>query len=98
MFEEVALNRLDIATLKCPTHCSLPASIISVNDDDRTTTHRADSESRFRLLKILIAGRWAPLARVDGEGFELDLEILRGERRVNLEIDGEQHFGSTSQH
>ena len=91
----VVLGTPSIETLKCPTISSLRAFILDVNNEDGRVDHRVDSESESRLLNAMIAGGLSPLAKVDVEGFELDFAIMVRGRRIDLEVDGDQHFDAS---
>ena len=93
----IVLGTPTIATLKCPTISSLRAFILDVNSEAGKIDHRVDSESESRLLNAMIAGGLAPLAKVDVEGFELDFALMVQGRRIDLEVDGDQHFDASRQ-
>jgi very-short-patch-repair endonuclease len=93
----IVLGTPVIATLKCPTISSLRAFILDVNNDAGKIDHRVDSESESRLLSAMIAGGLSPLAKVDVEGFELDFALMAHGRRIDLEVDGDQHFDASRQ-
>ena len=58
---------------------------------------KVDSESESRLLNAMIAHGLSPLAKVDVEGFELDFAIFHSDRKIDLEVDGDQHFVAEKQ-
>ena len=93
----VVLGNPLIANLKCPTISSLRTFIHQVNEDGGRIDHRVDSESESRLLNAMIANGLSPLAKVDVEGFELDFVILFQDRKIDLEVDGDQHFDAARQ-
>jgi len=93
----VVLGSPLIASLKCPTVSSLRTFIQQVNDDGGRIDHRVDSESESRLLNAMVANGLSPLAKVDVEGFELDFAILYQDRKIDLEVDGDQHFDARKQ-
>jgi very-short-patch-repair endonuclease len=93
----VVLGTPSIETLKCPTISSLRAFILDVNNGDGRVDHRVDSESESRLLNAMIASGLSPLAKVDVEGFELDFAVMVRGRRIDLEVDGDQHFDASRQ-
>ena len=93
----VILGNPLIAGLKCPTINSLRTFVQQVDDDGGNIRHRVDSESESRLLDAMIVGGLSPLAKVDVEGFELDFAILYQDRKIDLEVDGDQHFDAARQ-
>jgi very-short-patch-repair endonuclease len=93
----IVIGNPSIANLNCPTISSLRAFILEVNDDGGNVDHRVDSESESKLLNAMITGGLSPLAKVDVEGFEIDFAIMHGGRKINLEVDGDQHFDASKQ-
>lgn len=93
----IVLGSPSIANLSCPTISSLRTFILEINDDGGKVDHRVDSESESKLLNAMITGGLSPLAKVDVEGFELDFAIMHSGRKINLEVDGDQHFDASKQ-
>jgi very-short-patch-repair endonuclease len=66
-------------------------------DDGGNVGHRVDSEAERRLLNAMIIAGLSPLAKVDVEGFELDFALMVGDRKIDIEVDGDQHFDPNMQ-
>ena len=93
----VVLGHPQISSLKCSTLSSLRTFILDSTSDDGKIAHRVDSEAESRLLNAMIKAGLAPLAKVDVEGFELDFVIMHNGRKIDLEVDGDQHFNAQLQ-
>ena len=93
----VVLGHPLIATLHCPTLSSLRSFVMDIDSTSGTVGHRYDSESERRLLEAMISEGLSVLAKVDVEGFELDFAIMHNGRRIDLEVDGDQHFDAKQQ-
>ena len=52
---------------------------------------RIDSEAEQRLVEALHIAGFAPLLKWNEEGYVLDIAIVLGKRRINIEVDGDQH-------
>jgi very-short-patch-repair endonuclease len=37
----------------------------------------------------------SPLAKIDVEGFELDFAIIAGDRKIDIEVDGDHHIDAS---
>ena len=93
----VVLGHPDIQALKCPTLTSLRSFVLDIANDDGKVTHRVDSESESRLLNAMILNGLTPLAKVDVEGLELDFAIMHDGHKIDIEVDGDQHFDAKLQ-
>jgi len=94
----VVLGTPKIIEMNCPTLSSLRSFILDVNSNaEGKIDYRVDSESESRLLTKMIHGGLSPLAKVDVEGFELDFAILSDNCKIDIEVDGDQHFDAAQQ-
>jgi hypothetical protein len=60
--------------------------------EPETASWKVHSESERKLLEALHDVGAAPLVKPIEEGFELDFALVREGRRLNVEVDGEQHL------
>lgn len=86
-----------IGTLDCPTLSSLRNFAVDVSSDGGRVGHRVDSESELRLLDAMVIAGLSPLAKVEIDGFELDFAIIDKQLKLNIEVDGDQHFDARRQ-
>lgn len=93
----IILGHPSIDSLDCPTLASLRNFALSTTDDEGRVGHRVDSEAELRLLNAMIIAGLSPLAKVDVEGFELDFALMVGDRKIDIEVDGDQHFDPSMQ-
>ena len=90
----IILGHPAIDAIESPTLSSLRAFAFE-NREDQMVPRRVDSHAETILLERLLKRGLNPLAKIEVEGFELDFAIFVGHRRINIEVDGDQHLDQT---
>jgi very-short-patch-repair endonuclease len=90
----IILGHPAIDAIGSPTFTSLRAFALE-HLDDSVVPRRVDSHSESVLLKAMIGRGLSPLAKIDVEGFELDFAIIAGDRKINIEVDGDHHIDAS---
>lgn len=86
--------------LGSPTLASLRAYLRQLDQDlardpaqeSPSADFRTDSESERLLLDAMQMAELAPFAKLHVEGYELDFALLERGIRLNVEVDGDQHY------
>jgi very-short-patch-repair endonuclease len=92
----IVIGNPDIGIFDCPTLTSLHMFSKTVHDfADSRIGPRIDSEAERRLYEAMIDVGLDPISKFDVEGYELDFGIISGELRVDVEVDGDQHYEKT---
>ena len=92
----IVVGNPNISDFQCPTLTSLRtfAQTVSKAPDARVGP-RMDSESERRLYDALLDLGLNPISKFNVEGYELDFGLIFGERRYDIEVDGDQHYEAT---
>lgn len=93
----IIIGHPSMNTLFCPTLTSLREFAIDISEKGGRVGHRVDSEAEARLLDAMHTLDLPVLAKIDVEGFELDFAITSEKYKLNIEVDGEQHFDADKQ-
>ncbi len=96
----VVLGHPRMGDLGSPTLASLRAYLHRLRDDvalnqgdvSASAEFRTDSTSERLLLDAMQLGALLPYAKLQVEGYELDFALLDQGVRLNIEVDGDQHF------
>ena len=93
----IVLGHPLITELGSPTLASLRAYLcdeVARNEGAGTPTaeFRTDSTSEKLLLDAMQLGGLLPYAKLEVEGYELDFALLEQGIKLNVEVDGDQHF------
>lgn len=89
----IVIGNPDISIFECPTLTSLHMYAKTVDDfTDSRIGPRIDSESERRLYDAMLKAGLDPLSKVDVEGYELDFGLIRGNQKIDIEVDGDQHY------
>ncbi len=89
----IVIGNPDISSFECPTLTSLHmfAKTVDTFADSRIGP-RIDSEAERRLYEAMLKAGLDPISKVDVEGYELDFGLLRGDLKLDIEVDGDQHY------
>ena len=89
----IVVGNPDIGVFECPTLTSLHMFAKTVHDfADSRIGPRIDSEAERRLYEAMMSAGLDPISKVDVEGYELDFGLISGPRRIDIEVDGDQHY------
>ena len=89
----IVVGNPDISVFECPTLTSLHMFAKTVHDfADSRIGPRIDSEAERRLYEAMLSAGLDPISKVDVEGYELDFGLISGARRIDIEVDGDQHY------
>jgi very-short-patch-repair endonuclease len=89
----IVVGNPDIGVFECPTLTSLHKFAKTVHDfADSRIGPRIDSEAERRLYEAMMSAGLDPISKVDVEGYELDFGLISGPRRIDIEVDGDQHY------
>jgi very-short-patch-repair endonuclease len=89
----IVVGNPDISVFECPTLTSLHMFAKTVHDfADSRIGPRIDSEAERRLYEAMLNAGLDPISKVDVEGYELDFGLIRGAQRIDIEVDGDQHY------
>jgi very-short-patch-repair endonuclease len=55
-----------------------------------------DSEAERRFYEAMLERGLNPISKFNVEGYELDFGIIEGDLRLDLEVDGDQHYESVA--
>ena len=92
----IVIGNPNIGEFDCPTLTSLHMFSKTVHEfADSRIGPRIDSEAERRLYEAMIVDGLDPLSKFDVEGYELDFGIISGELRIDVEVDGDQHYEKT---
>jgi hypothetical protein len=89
----IVIGNPDIGTFDCPTLTSLHMFAKTVHEfADSRVGPRIDSEAEGRLYEAMLGAGLDPISKIDVEGYELDFGLIRGTQRIDIEVDGDQHY------
>lgn len=89
----IVVGNPNISVFECPTLTSLHMFAKTVHDfADSRIGPRIDSEAERRLYEAMLSAGLDPISKVDVEGYELDFGLIIGPRRIDIEVDGDQHY------
>lgn len=89
----IVIGNPNISEFDCPTLTSLHMFAKTVHDfADFRIGPRIDSEAERRLYEAMLSLGLDPISKVDVEGYELDFGLISGSRRIDIEVDGDQHY------
>lgn len=89
----IVIGNPNISVFECPTLTSLHMFAKTVDDFfDSRIGPRIDSEAERRLYDAMLKIGLDPISKVDVEGYELDFGLVRGGQRLDIEVDGDQHY------
>lgn len=92
----IVIGNPNISEFDCPTLTSLHMFSKTVHEfADSRIGPRIDSEAERRLYDAMIDDGIDPISKFDVEGYELDFGIISGELRIDVEVDGDQHYEKT---
>ena len=93
----VVLGDPNIVFFDCPTLSSLRVFARSVYESpDNRVGPRMDSEAERRFYEAMLERGLNPISKFNVEGYELDFGIIEGDLRLDLEVDGDQHYESVA--
>lgn len=93
----VVLGDPNIDFFDCPTLSSLRVFARSVYESpDNRVGPRMDSEAERRFYEVMLERGLNPISKFNVEGYELDFGIIEGDLRLDLEVDGDQHYESVA--
>ena len=87
----IILGHPAIDAIESPTLSSLRAFVFE-NREDQMVPRRVDSHAEAVLLDSLLRRGLNPVAKIEVEGFELDFALFVGDRRIDIEVDGDHHL------
>ena len=93
----VVVGHPEMAQWGGPTLTSLRDYAKTVSDNPGLARYQTDSDPERRLLSAMRESGLAPQAKVLVEGFELDFAIRGPTRKLNVEVDGDQHVDDRGQ-
>ncbi len=89
----VVLGDPNIDHFDCPTLSSLRMFAQSVYESPKNRVGpRMDSQAERRFYEAMLERGLNPISKFNVEGYELDFGIIDGGIRLNLEVDGDQHY------
>lgn len=89
----IVVGNPDISVFECPTLTSLHMFAKTIDDcAESRIGPRIDSEAERRLYDAMLRAGLDPISKVDVEGYELDFGLIRGSKRFDIEVDGDQHY------
>jgi very-short-patch-repair endonuclease len=89
----IVIGNPDISIFECPTLTSLHMFAKTIdNFADSRIGPRIDSEAERRLYAAMLKAGLDPISKVDVEGYELDFGLIKGDKRIDIEVDGDQHY------
>jgi very-short-patch-repair endonuclease len=92
----IVVGNPDIGAFECPTLTSLHMFAKTVHEfADSRIGPRIDSEAERRLYEAMLSAGLDPLSKVDVEGYELDFGLITSTDRIDIEVDGDQHYERT---
>jgi len=89
----IVVGNSNVDLFDCPTLSSLRnfAQVVYEDPDDRIGP-RIDSESERRLYEALLDRGLNPISKFNVEGYELDFGFFVKDLKLDLEVDGDQHY------
>lgn len=91
----VVVGNPDIESFDCPILTSLRMFIQTVHEfGDSQIEPRFDSEAEHRAYEALVHAGLNPISKFSVEGYELDFGIIQDELKLDIEVDGDQHYES----
>jgi very-short-patch-repair endonuclease len=89
----IVIGNPNVSNYDCPTLTSLHMFAKTVHEfADSRVGPRLDSEAERRLYEAMFSAGLDPLSKVDVEGYELDFGLISGSLRIDIEVDGDQHY------
>lgn len=92
----IVIGNPNISEFGCPTLTSLHMFSKTIHDFGGSRIGpRIDSEAERRLYESMIGAGLDPISKFDVEGYELDFGVISDSLRIDVEVDGDQHYEKT---
>ncbi len=91
----IVIGNPNINNFECPTLTSLRTFVQTVHEfEENRIGPRFDSEAERNLYEALVEAGLAPISKFNVQGYELDFGLIVGELRLDIEVDGDQHYST----
>lgn len=91
----IVVGHPEISQFECAILTSLQMFIRTVHEfEDNRINPQFDSVPEEKLYEAMIAVGLDPLSKVNVEGYDLDFSLVTGSVKLDIEVDGDQHYRS----
>jgi very-short-patch-repair endonuclease len=91
----IVVGHPEISQFECAILTSLQMFIRTVHEfEDNRINPQFDSMPEEKLYEAMIAVGLDPLSKVNVEGYDLDFSLVTGSAKIDIEVDGDQHYRS----